>query len=155
MSAEKDTFNYYLSLNRQVIERAFGILVARWGILWRPLRFNQEKNSLLVRVLCRLHNICVEAYGIGANATAVHPSDITWTNGTPGNPVMEVWYTDEHDPEVVGRGARTDLERCPKRQRLTDELQMQGCERPRNSKLQQFLRDTVGRRNGNVIRDLA
>jgi hypothetical protein len=27
LSVEKDAFNYYLSLNHQVIERAFGILV--------------------------------------------------------------------------------------------------------------------------------
>ena len=33
LNAHKDAFNYYLSLNRQVIERAFGILVQRWGIL--------------------------------------------------------------------------------------------------------------------------
>ena len=33
----KDSFNYYLSLHRQSIERAFGILVQRWGIFWRPL----------------------------------------------------------------------------------------------------------------------
>ena len=42
LSVEKDAFNYYLSLNRQVIERAFGILVQRWGIFWRPLRLSMN-----------------------------------------------------------------------------------------------------------------
>ncbi len=32
LSVEEDACNYYLSLNRQVIERAFGLLVQRWGI---------------------------------------------------------------------------------------------------------------------------
>jgi hypothetical protein len=32
LPVHKDTFNYYLSLNRQVTERAFGLLVQRWGI---------------------------------------------------------------------------------------------------------------------------
>ncbi len=32
LSVEKNAFNYYLSLNCEVIEQAFGILVQRWGI---------------------------------------------------------------------------------------------------------------------------
>jgi hypothetical protein len=33
-TAKQDTFNYVLSHYRQHIERAFGILVRRWGVLW-------------------------------------------------------------------------------------------------------------------------
>jgi hypothetical protein len=51
INEDKDTFNYFLSLNRQVVERAFGILVGRWGIFWRPLRFATDKITLLLRVL--------------------------------------------------------------------------------------------------------
>ena len=39
---DKDAFNYYLSLHRQVVERAFGLLIQRWGIFWRPLRVEME-----------------------------------------------------------------------------------------------------------------
>ena len=35
--AKEDSFNFYLSRHRTCIERDFGLLVARWGILWRPL----------------------------------------------------------------------------------------------------------------------
>ena len=33
-------FNNVLSAQRITIERAFGILVRRWGILWRPIAFS-------------------------------------------------------------------------------------------------------------------
>ena len=47
LSVEKDAFNYYLSLHRQVVERAFGLLVGRWGIFWRPLRFSTHVNCTI------------------------------------------------------------------------------------------------------------
>ena len=31
----QDSFNYHLSLHRQCVERAFGILIQRWGVFWR------------------------------------------------------------------------------------------------------------------------
>jgi hypothetical protein len=56
----KDSFNYHLSVQRQCIERAFALLVNRWGILWRPLRFSYDKWTLLLSVLAKLHNYCIE-----------------------------------------------------------------------------------------------
>ena len=35
LSVDKYSFNYYLSRQRQVVERAFGLLVQRWGIFTR------------------------------------------------------------------------------------------------------------------------
>ncbi len=62
LSKAKDSFNYYLSLHRQCIERAFGILVQRWGIFWRPLRVTMEHRGLLIKVICKLHNICMDRF---------------------------------------------------------------------------------------------
>jgi DDE superfamily endonuclease len=62
LSEEKDAFNYYLSLNRQGIERAFGLLVQRWGVFWRPLRVSMEHRGLLIRVACKLHNRCIDRF---------------------------------------------------------------------------------------------
>jgi hypothetical protein len=62
LAVEKDAFNYYSSLNRQVIERAFGILVQRWGIFWRPLRVSMHNHGVVVRVACRVHNVCVAEF---------------------------------------------------------------------------------------------
>ena len=35
--AALDNYDFYQSSNRMAIECAFGILVRRWGLLWRPL----------------------------------------------------------------------------------------------------------------------
>ena len=53
-------FNNVLSSQRITIERAFGILVRRWGILWRPITYGLPKISRIVRVCAMLHNICVD-----------------------------------------------------------------------------------------------
>ena len=36
-------FNNVLSSQRITIERSFGILVRRWGILWRPISYSLDK----------------------------------------------------------------------------------------------------------------
>jgi hypothetical protein len=44
---------------RQVIERAFGLLVQRFGILWRPLRCAFDKWTLILTVCAKLHNFAI------------------------------------------------------------------------------------------------
>jgi hypothetical protein len=56
----KDSFNYHLSAMRQTIERAFGILVARWGIFWRPLQCAFDRQPLVINVAAKLHNLCID-----------------------------------------------------------------------------------------------
>ena len=45
---------------RQCIERAFGILVKRWGILWRPLQCSFDRWNLVLSVCAKLHNRCID-----------------------------------------------------------------------------------------------
>ena len=62
LNGERDGFNYHLSSSmRQCIERAFGILVNRWGIFWRPLTFRYDKWTLVLRTCAKLHNLCIDA----------------------------------------------------------------------------------------------
>ena len=49
-----DSFNYHLSLHRQVVERAFGMLTQKFGIFWRPLRIAFKRIPLAIRVCCKL-----------------------------------------------------------------------------------------------------
>lgn len=58
-SAE-DSWNYVQSQNRMAIECAFGILVRRWGILWRSLEMQWEKRTHVVSACMRLHNWCID-----------------------------------------------------------------------------------------------
>ena len=60
ISDAKDAFNYFQSSTRIAIERAFGILHARWGVLWRPLDVTLPHALLVVTVCMKLHNICVD-----------------------------------------------------------------------------------------------
>ena len=54
-----DSFNYHQSQVRMSIERAFGICVARWGILWRPLRTTLETSIRIIRACMLLHTFCL------------------------------------------------------------------------------------------------
>ena len=42
------------------IEWSFGMLVARWSILWRPLQFALRTNIRTVQIAILLHNYCIE-----------------------------------------------------------------------------------------------
>jgi hypothetical protein len=53
LSEEKDAFNYYLSAQRQSVERVFGVMNNRFGILWRPMSFSFDRYRLILIALCR------------------------------------------------------------------------------------------------------
>jgi hypothetical protein len=53
MSKEKDAFNYFLSKQRQSVERVFGVMVNRFGILWRQMSFSFDRYKLILVALCR------------------------------------------------------------------------------------------------------
>jgi hypothetical protein len=55
-----DAFDFWQSSNRMAIECAFGILVRRWGVLWRPLRQKFARRAPLIGALMRLHNFCID-----------------------------------------------------------------------------------------------
>jgi hypothetical protein len=56
----KDSFNYWLSHSRQCIERAFGMLVQRWGIFWRKFIFSYDRWPTVITLCCKLHNFCLD-----------------------------------------------------------------------------------------------
>lgn len=58
--ASLDDFDFYQSSNRMAIECAFGILVRRWGVLWRPLSMEFSRRAPLILALMRLHNFCID-----------------------------------------------------------------------------------------------
>ena len=56
----KDSFNYHLSKCRQCIERAFGMLVRRWGIFQRKLVCAYHKWPKVACLCAKLHNYCCD-----------------------------------------------------------------------------------------------
>lgn len=58
-SAE-DTFNFILSSSRINVECAFGEIDARWGIFWRPLKFDLDKQRNIIDASFRLHNFILD-----------------------------------------------------------------------------------------------
>jgi hypothetical protein len=55
MGIYADSYNFHLSQLRINIECAFGILVRRWGVLWRPLECAFYKMPHVVLCCMRLH----------------------------------------------------------------------------------------------------
>ena len=58
--AALDDFDFYQSSNRMAIECAFGILVRRWGVLWRPLEMAFHRRAPFLVALMRMHNFCID-----------------------------------------------------------------------------------------------
>lgn len=55
-------YNLLLSSQRVTIERAFGQLVRRFGILWKPIEYALNDVPLLIAVCAKLHNVCVSRW---------------------------------------------------------------------------------------------
>lgn len=56
LTVQKNIFNYRLGRARRVIERAFGILVAKWRIFRRPITLNISNATKVVQATICLHN---------------------------------------------------------------------------------------------------
>jgi DDE superfamily endonuclease len=55
----RDAFNFFHSSLRMHVEQAFGMLVQRFGILWRKLMFSLPVSTLVFSTCFRLHNFCI------------------------------------------------------------------------------------------------
>jgi hypothetical protein len=131
LSSDKDAFNWKLSQQRQAVERTFGLLYARWGILWRPLRVNFDRLSLLLHCLCRLHNFCMKDKHI-ANLSTIqdiaHEEDHRWKRGD-GSGHMRLLLAQAQNPSTLRQGARTDRE-SSRRVEITSVLHQNNIKRP-------------------------
>ena len=60
ISELEDAYNFYLLQVRITIERAFGILIHRFGILRRPMSMPICKLPAFVKCLMKLHNFYID-----------------------------------------------------------------------------------------------
>lgn len=124
----QDSFNYHLSLNRQCIERAFGLFIGCWGLFWRPLSVAKSRIPLIVRCAMKLHNIRVARFG-AVKATFV-PQDVECGDNSaplfaPGN-IRAGHRTDMDEMRMNGNKTNT-------RRLLTSMLRQRGKLRPPHS----------------------
>jgi hypothetical protein len=59
VNGTKDVYNNHVSMGRQVVERAFGMMIKRWRILAGSLEFSVVKCNKILRVCALLHNMCL------------------------------------------------------------------------------------------------
>eukprot|EP00808_Paulinella_micropora_P023552 g82272.t1 len=67
----KDSFNFHLSQLRIHVERAFGMLTARWGILWKPVSASLAGTLSILKSCFRLHNFCIDSSGSFSSAETI------------------------------------------------------------------------------------
>jgi len=129
ISVYKDAFNFFLSSSRVAIEQAFGMLVGRWGVLWRTMDIGHTSVPRLVLVLMKLHNLCIDR-----NQTTVRrfaPGDSPSMSGLQVQDAVVFTNTCDLEPKLHKR--RRDLEKSPKRVALTKDLAFAGIFRPKRS----------------------
>ena len=59
-TADESVFYFYHSSLRMCVECSFGILVARWGILWKPLKVSLRRAPKIVETCMCLHNVMID-----------------------------------------------------------------------------------------------
>ena len=62
-------FNFFLSSQRITIERAFGMFLRRWGIMWRPLEHDIRHVVQIIKCCALLHNVCVRDWLLNRSRT--------------------------------------------------------------------------------------
>lgn len=109
-----DDFNFEHSSLRMCIERAFGMLIRRWGILWRPLEVKFERRAKLISACCLLHNFCIDRKLEAMNHTETWSPTNTNTGGIQRPPRMDrdgrpVEYLDATYTNSLGKGPPKEL----------------------------------------------
>ena len=130
LAVDKDAFNFMLSSQRQAVERTFGLLYARWGILWRPLRIKFDNLSLLLHCLCRLHNYCLKDRHVGSlrrMEDIAHEEDHRWKRGDGSGHMRLILAQAQNTAPAQGR--RVDVE-SSRRNEITSVLARHGVKRP-------------------------
>ena len=136
----RDSFNYRLSGGyRNSIERAFGVLNARWGIFWRPFNFKLSKLPIIIFVICKLHNFCIEekesevqlGSGTGEIKSDEKFREDGHQNGYDDNYyVQDQCQTEKAYVKQCNIAHLRDTDKCPLRTEMTDLLENHGSIRP-------------------------
>ena len=131
LSKYKDSFNYFQSSLRMHVEQAFGVLVGRFGILWRPLSFSLETNTRIVLATMLLHNFCID------HSKGPEPETMSETERRQHATAFRIWYHEcranisaQHEiASAVTYGDRAMQKSLPRRE-MVNFLRAIGLTRP-------------------------
>lgn len=138
-SRKENDFNFFLSQLRINIECAFGMLMRRFGIFWRPLRCSIDRVATIVSATMAIHNLIIDDGDMESlNAITEATKTVTGCN-PPSLPVP--CGMDSFDKENVPRAPMVLSKRIPEyalpddrsltRTALLAAVTAAGCERPR------------------------
>lgn len=112
------------------MERAFGVLINRWGIFWRPLQCCYTRWRLIIQVTFCLHNICLR------NNVATYPFSDNNPLSTESQPeIINDYYEmkcpidPEHPENLLYEVSKRDTRR---RDEMVSIIQEQNWIRPRD-----------------------
>ena len=118
----EDSFNFHFSGgNRNVIERAFGLLVRRWGILSKKIEFPLHRVPQIVVTCASLHNFLINSHRDLPSEQAKRPAayqNLGWTSFRLGM------------SKATGIRRRPGREVCQRRVEMTSALRAAGRLRP-------------------------
>ena len=117
----QSSFNYWMSSARILIEQVPGILSARWGILWRPLRVSVDKATLTVMAGVKLHNFIINEEG---NRSVEPVRDVFHPDQRSHQAPYDLVIADiDSGSNSMIQGRRRDLEDSTLRDRLKSMLE--------------------------------
>ncbi len=93
-----------------------------------------DNRGVVVRVACKLHNICIDDFGKRKPETLQRgfASDFSGESDYRVDDWIVPQYTD--GTPVISQGYRSDLERCNHRDEWTRLIRLEGLKRPTYSK---------------------
>lgn len=75
LTEETEYYNLRHSRARKTIECAFGIINAKWRILWKPIETNPSNADLIIKCICILHNVIIDCEGGEKQIQTTKPSE--------------------------------------------------------------------------------
>ena len=117
LSVEKNSFNFYQSRVRINIKCAFGMLHARWGILWKLIRIRLDRIPTLIGALVVLHNMCIDDQGSqhSPSMDGACFSSLAGEGDASMAPTSQGSVYSDYVEAAAVSGARRDLERFTQR----------------------------------------
>eukprot|EP01047_Picozoa_sp_COSAG01_P005956 COSAG01_NODE_210_length_21939_cov_32.062096_11_plen_434_part_00 len=143
---DQSAFNFIMSSTCRIcVECAFGMLVRKWGILWKPINLSLELATRAVGVCMALHNFCIrenaDAYfasqGVSHNPYALRGEAVREVDGAGGGAPVVYDQNVLHTEQRVGwrRDLVETVERTHTRRKLCAELHGGGYRRPAANQL--------------------